>query len=225
MGKPINLPVPGPLGNFAAGGLVLAARGGSDFIVGDMVLNTATGQSGSYTRGVVNGQVFSPTLIPIPAGAIDILYLMASPAATGLFQRAIAQSGPPMGLAATEALGQVQGRLLAKALGPAGLGRADFGNHLVRTFKLGPGRILAVLDRATLEVREGESTRQGPLAVIGPPSATSSVAALGWVEAVAKACASDWGISLQKPQSEQAVTVSRAVMAATHEMTMGAPTR
>jgi para-nitrobenzyl esterase len=58
------------------------------------------------------------------AGAIDILYLMASPAATGLFQRAIAQSGPPMGLAATEALGQVQGRLLAKALGPDTAGGA-----------------------------------------------------------------------------------------------------
>ena len=43
----------------------------------------STGPSGSYTRGVVNGQVFGPTLIPIPAGASNIpvlIDLAASPA-------------------------------------------------------------------------------------------------------------------------------------------------
>lgn len=83
VGKPINLPLPAPLGNFAAGGLVLAARSGSDFVVGDMVVNASTRLASSYTRGVVNGQVFGPTLIPIPAGGITIpglLDLAASPA-------------------------------------------------------------------------------------------------------------------------------------------------
>lgn len=81
VGKPINLPLPAPLGNFAAGGLVLAARDGSNFVAGAMI-STSTG-SGSYTRGVVNGQVFGPTLIPIPSGGVTIpglIDLAASPA-------------------------------------------------------------------------------------------------------------------------------------------------
>lgn len=82
LGKPINLPLPGLLGNFGNGGLVLAARDGSNFVTGAMIF-TSTGQSGSYTRGVVNGQVFGPTLLPIPAGGSTIpalIDLAASPA-------------------------------------------------------------------------------------------------------------------------------------------------
>jgi hypothetical protein len=98
VGNPINLPLPGPLGNFAAGGLVLAARDGSNFVTGAMVLNT--GQSGSYTRGVVNGQVFGPTLLPIPSGAVTIpglIELAASPAGGYLllFQSDIGALGHP----------------------------------------------------------------------------------------------------------------------------------
>jgi hypothetical protein len=83
VGKPIDLPLSTSLGNFAVSDLVLAARSGSDFVVGTMVFNTSSGPSGSYTRGVVNGQVFGPTLIPIPAGASNIpvlIDLAASPA-------------------------------------------------------------------------------------------------------------------------------------------------
>jgi hypothetical protein len=83
VGNPLNLPVPAGLGNFAGGSLVLAARGGGDFVVGGRVFNTEGGFSGTYTRGVVNGQVFGPTLIPTPPGATDIpspVDLAASPA-------------------------------------------------------------------------------------------------------------------------------------------------
>jgi para-nitrobenzyl esterase len=76
------------------------------------------------------------------AGAIDVLYLMASPAATGLFQRAIAQSGPPMGIAATEALGQVQGRLLARELGPDTAGGA-----VAALRKKSAAEVLAIAER------------------------------------------------------------------------------
>lgn len=83
VGKPFNLPLPAPLGNFGKGGLVLAAHSGSDFVAGGTVLNPSTGVGGSYTRGVVNGQVFGPTLIPIPSGGITtprLIDLAASPA-------------------------------------------------------------------------------------------------------------------------------------------------
>ncbi|HEY4594270.1 MAG TPA: hypothetical protein VIJ61_17755 [Thermoanaerobaculia bacterium] len=83
IGKPINLPLPDRVGNFSEGGLVLAARSGSDFVAGATLLNPSTGLSGSYTRGVVNGQVFGPTLIPTPPGAISLprlIDLAASPA-------------------------------------------------------------------------------------------------------------------------------------------------
>lgn len=83
VGNPINLPLPARLGNFAGGGLVLAARGPRDFMAAAMIFNTSTGLSGSYTQGVVNGQASGPTLIPIPPGAIGIpglIDLAASPA-------------------------------------------------------------------------------------------------------------------------------------------------
>jgi hypothetical protein len=81
VGNPINLPFPALLGNFSAGGLVLAARDGVDFAVGAMVSSSTF--SGSYTRGVVNGKVFGPNLLPIPPGMDFIpglLDLAASPA-------------------------------------------------------------------------------------------------------------------------------------------------
>ncbi|HEY2289357.1 MAG TPA: hypothetical protein VGM86_01530, partial [Thermoanaerobaculia bacterium] len=100
VGKPINLPLPAQLGNFAAGDLVLAARSGADFVAGAMVLDTSAGLLGSYTRGVVNGQVFGPTLIPIPSGAVTIpglIDLAASPAGGYLllFQSDVGDLGHP----------------------------------------------------------------------------------------------------------------------------------
>jgi hypothetical protein len=83
VGNPLNLPLPAGLGNFAGGSLVLAARGGGDFVAGGRIFSTSAGLSGSYTRGVVNGQVFGPTLIPVPSGATGIPLLVdlaASPA-------------------------------------------------------------------------------------------------------------------------------------------------
>ncbi len=82
VGKPINLPLPAQLGNLSGGGLALAARGGGDFVIRAMVFNTSTGLSGSYAWGVVNGQVFGPTLIPAPpgeTGSPSLVGLAASP--------------------------------------------------------------------------------------------------------------------------------------------------
>jgi hypothetical protein len=81
VGNPLNLPQPAGSGNFASR-LVLAARGGGDFVVGGSIFNTEGGLGGTYTRGVVNGQVFGPTLIPTPPGATVIprlIDLAASP--------------------------------------------------------------------------------------------------------------------------------------------------
>jgi para-nitrobenzyl esterase len=50
------------------------------------------------------------------AGSIDILALMASPASDGLFHRAIAQSGAPMGLTPRMAQAEAQGAGLVQAL-------------------------------------------------------------------------------------------------------------
>jgi hypothetical protein len=83
VGGPLNLPQPAGSGNFASGSLVLAARGSGDFVVGGRVFNAEGGFSGTYTRGVVNGQVFGPTLIPNPPGATGLpglIDLAASPA-------------------------------------------------------------------------------------------------------------------------------------------------
>jgi hypothetical protein len=83
VGNPLNLPQPAGLGNFASSSLVLAARGAGDFVVGGRVFNTEGGFGGTYTRGVVNGQVFGPTLIPTPPGATvtpNLVDLAASPA-------------------------------------------------------------------------------------------------------------------------------------------------
>jgi hypothetical protein len=87
VGKPINLPLPDRVGNFGKGGLVLAARSGSDFVAGATVVSPSTGVGGSYTRGVVNGQVFGPTLIPVPSGGVTtsrLIDLAASPAGSYL---------------------------------------------------------------------------------------------------------------------------------------------
>ena len=51
------------------------------------------------------------------AGSIDIVHLMASPVAKGLFDRAIAESGAPMGRMATVQSAAGLGVLFAKALG------------------------------------------------------------------------------------------------------------
>jgi para-nitrobenzyl esterase len=51
------------------------------------------------------------------AGSIDILSLMASPASEGLFHRAIAQSGAPMGSTPRLAQAESQGAALAQGLG------------------------------------------------------------------------------------------------------------
>lgn len=72
VGKAINLPMPGRIGNFAGGDLELAARSGKDFAVAAMVAGTNPADTGAYTRGVVNGKVFGPTRIPTPAGLAGI---------------------------------------------------------------------------------------------------------------------------------------------------------
>ena len=51
------------------------------------------------------------------AGSIDIIHLMASPLARGLFDQAIAESGAPMGRMGTPAMTGAFGKQFAKALG------------------------------------------------------------------------------------------------------------
>ena len=84
VGNPVNLPLPGQLGNFGGGSLLLAARGGKDFAVVATVSDTASPSFSSvYTRAVVNGQVFGPTRISPPPGFISVnglVDLEASPA-------------------------------------------------------------------------------------------------------------------------------------------------
>ncbi|MEO6193634.1 MAG: hypothetical protein ABIS20_11530 [Thermoanaerobaculia bacterium] len=128
VGNPLNLPQPAGLGNFAGGSLVLAARGDGDFVVGGMVFKAGGGFNGSYTRGVVNGQVFGPTLIPTPPGATgspSLVDLAASPAGgyllllqsragnpsrDTLFAQALDAKGAPRGAAvAVAASGQAGG--------------------------------------------------------------------------------------------------------------------
>lgn len=68
VGKAINLPMPGRVGNFGGGNLELAVRGANDFAVAAMVAGSDPADNGAYTRAVVNGKVFGPTRIPAPAG-------------------------------------------------------------------------------------------------------------------------------------------------------------
>ena len=84
VGNPINLPLPGRLGNFGGGNLLVAARGGKDFVaVGRVVEDTANPPFSVYTRAVVNGQVFGPARISPPPGFLSVnglFDLEASPA-------------------------------------------------------------------------------------------------------------------------------------------------
>jgi para-nitrobenzyl esterase len=64
----------------------------------------------------VGGDPARVTLFGESAGAIDIMHLMASPLARGLFHRAVAQSGAPMGALVALAEAQRSGVELARAL-------------------------------------------------------------------------------------------------------------
>jgi para-nitrobenzyl esterase len=67
--------------------------------------------------GAVGGDTSRVTLFGESAGAIDIMHLMASPLARGLFHRAIAESGAPMGALPTLTVAEASGVALARALG------------------------------------------------------------------------------------------------------------
>lgn len=83
VGKAVNLPMPGRVGNFGGGDLALAAHSGNDFAVAAMISTSNPANNGGYTRGVVNGKVFGPTRIPTPAsvtGVSGVVDLEPSPA-------------------------------------------------------------------------------------------------------------------------------------------------
>lgn len=95
VGKPVNLPFPGRVGDFyGSGGLKLAASG-NDLAVAVMAYNnqSATSTAG-FTRAAVNGKVSGVNRIPTPAGFAGIagvVDLEPSPAGDGyllLFQAA-----------------------------------------------------------------------------------------------------------------------------------------
>jgi hypothetical protein len=96
VGKPINLPLPGQVGNYAGRNLALAASG-TDFAVAAMVSGSSADISGAYTLAVVNGRVFGPTRISSPPGLLGLVVadLAASPAG-GYLLLAQAASGDPL---------------------------------------------------------------------------------------------------------------------------------
>lgn len=67
--------------------------------------------------GAVGGDTSRVTIFGESAGSIDIMHLMASPLSAGLLQRAIAESGAPMGAMPTLAQAEKSGVALATALG------------------------------------------------------------------------------------------------------------
>lgn len=83
VGKAIPLPIPGGLvGSFNSSAVALASRSGSDFAVAATVISPKGESGAGYTRAVVNGRVFGPTRIPVPASATGIsgvIDLAASP--------------------------------------------------------------------------------------------------------------------------------------------------
>ncbi len=111
VGSPVNLPFTGRLDAYA-----LAARSGTSFAVAARVTtNTSTGESATYTRAVVNGQVFGPTLVPgiggdngttsvvdlaaSPDGGYLLLFqaLTGEPRHAGLFAQELDDQGVPRG--------------------------------------------------------------------------------------------------------------------------------
>lgn len=78
VGQPVDLPLPGRVGNFEGANLLVAAHSGTTFAVAAMVSDTSTDVRGPYTRAVVNGQVFGPTALSTPISLI--VDLEASPA-------------------------------------------------------------------------------------------------------------------------------------------------
>ncbi len=77
VGKPIDLPLPGRVGNFAGVNLLVAAHSGTNFAVASMVSSTIPGASGTYLQAVVNGQVLSPVHLAPPIG--NLVDLAISP--------------------------------------------------------------------------------------------------------------------------------------------------
>jgi hypothetical protein len=72
VGKPVNLPFPGRVGDFyGSGGLTLAASG-NDLAVAAMVYNQSAGNTAGYTRAALNGKVSGVNRIPTPAGFAGI---------------------------------------------------------------------------------------------------------------------------------------------------------
>jgi hypothetical protein len=78
LGKPINLPLPGIEIGFAGGNLVLAARG-RDFVVAAMSYDLQLNSGGAFTRGVVNDKVFGPFRLLSPLNIGGVVDLAASP--------------------------------------------------------------------------------------------------------------------------------------------------
>lgn len=98
LGKPINFPLPGRVGNFAGGDLALAARGRS-FAVAAMVHNpTNSNATGGYTMAVVNNQVFGPYRVTGPLNVAGMVDMAASPTGSGYLLLYQGASGNPLRL-------------------------------------------------------------------------------------------------------------------------------
>jgi hypothetical protein len=79
VGRPLNLQLPGTVGNFAGTNLVVAA-GGSDLAVAAMVSSPRAGASGAYIEAVVGNKVMAPIRLKAPLNIASVVDLEASPA-------------------------------------------------------------------------------------------------------------------------------------------------
>jgi len=110
------------------------------------------------------GDPSNVTIAGQSAGAMNVGVLLATPASKGLFARAIAESGGPIGpfpKLPTLAQGEALGQELAKSAGiPAGLG------EIAALRSMSAKDVLDLTQRFTAPDVEGVPTRQGPSTVV-----------------------------------------------------------
>ena len=99
---------------------------------------------------------------------------------------------------------------LTRALGRAGLARADAVAHLASAWGLGPGLADHVLALLALETRPGPSARGGPLGRLTEPAATTPAAGRELVDRAAALAGDVFGIALTRREAGDVAAVAAA---------------